>query len=172
MAEELAVTSGDETLAMQSHQVVEDMIATADMEKVKDLTHMFNLLQAKKNALRMLKMGELVDLTAEQMMKRLRDKPDEFSHADLVNYLNATQGAMDKISKGLGTVDELPVIALQQNNVTLNMDSPIDDSSRERITDVVRAILAKQSAQEGTFNEPEILTNEVSDDVDNHKEEV
>lgn len=171
MADELSVPNSNETLAMQSQQVADDMVATNDVDKVKDLTHLFNLLQAKKNALRMIKMGELVDLTTDQMAKRLTENPDNFSNTELVNYLNAIQGAMDKVSKGLGTVDEMPVIALQQNNVTVNMDSQMDADSRERITDVVKAILAKQKQQEVIDAEFEPIS-EVNDNVDNNKEEV
>lgn len=168
MAEELSVPNSEETLAMQTRAVADDMVATGDADKVKDLTHMFNLLQAKKNALRMIKMGELVDLTADQMQKRLENKPDEFSNTELVNYLNALQNAMDKISKGLGTVDELPTIALQQNNVTVNMGDNLNADSRERIADAVKAILAKQKDQESI--DAEFV--EVNDDVDNNKEKV
>jgi hypothetical protein len=171
MAEEISVPTNEETLALQTQQVADDMVATNDVDKVKDLTHMFNLLQAKKNALRMMKMGELVDLTTDQMSQRLQKKPDEFTNTELVNYLNAIQNAMDKISKGLGTVDELPIIALQQNNVTVNVDNPIDADSRERITDVVKAILAKQKQQEVVDAEFEPII-EVNDNVDNNKEEV
>ena len=174
MADELSVPTSEEILASQAKQVADDMVATNDVDKVKDLTHLFNLLQAKKNAMRMIKMGELVDLTTEQMSQRLQKKPDELTNTELVNYLNAIQNAMDKVSKGLGTVDELPIIALQQNNVTVNVDSPIDAESRERITDVVRAILAKQKAREAVdvVDVVDVIQDEVIEDVDNNQEEV
>ena len=50
MADELSVPNSNETLAMQSQQVADDMVATNDVDKVKDLTHLFNLLQAKKKS--------------------------------------------------------------------------------------------------------------------------
>ena len=174
MSEELTVPNSEDVLSAQVQGVTDDMVATNDVDKVKDLTHLFNLLQAKKNALRMIKMGELVDLTTDQMTQRLQKKPDEFTNTELVNYLNAIQNAMDKISKGLGTVDDFPIITLHQNNVTVNMGNNLNADSRERITDAVKAILAKQQSNpeenESTDAEFTIIEEENSNVVDNQAE--
>ena len=175
MADDMMTTVGEDELRSQTSHVVEDMIATNDVDKVKDLTHLFNLLQAKKNAIRMIKMGELVDMTTEQMAKRLYNKPDEFTNKELSEYLSSIQTAMDKVSRGLGTVDDMPMIALQQNNVTVSVGSGISPDSRERITDAVKAIFARQNQQSSESTDV-VVTDTMEgcrdDYVDSDKEKI
>lgn len=67
-----------------------------DVQKVKDLTHLFNLNMAKKNTLRVLKLNELLDKVSECMDDRFKHRSDEFSNKDLIDYMNTISSVLDK----------------------------------------------------------------------------
>ena len=85
-----------------------------DIDKVKDLTHLFNLNQAKKNVLRVLKLNSLLDKVSDQMIERFTKQPGAFSNSDLLNYMQVTQSAIDRANKALNLVDETPAIQINQ----------------------------------------------------------
>lgn len=147
MSNELAAQVDAQNLETETRKVAQDLINSQSVDEVKDLTRLFNLVQVKKNALRMMKMSELFDAVTDQMSERFEKRPDEFSNTELANYLNVIQNSMDKVSKGLGMVEEVPPIALTQNNVTVNMADTLSKESRNRIAEAVRLMMEKRAQE-------------------------
>ena len=76
-----------------------------------------------------------------------------FSNKDILDYMNAVTGAMDKAQKNITAVNAEPVINFnQQNNtVVINNDGPADKlsrESREKIGNAVQSMLAYFQAQQ------------------------
>jgi hypothetical protein len=136
-------------------KLAQEIINEQNLEKVKDLTHLFNLNQAKKNVLRILKLNQLLDKVSDQMIERFDKTPDNFSNADLLNYMQVTQSAIDRANKSLNLVDETPAIQVNtQVNVINNDMSSLDRDAKLRITDAVKGILSKiNSMQNETLSE-------------------
>lgn len=133
----------------QTLTIAKDILAENDLKKVKDLTHLFNLNMSKKNAIRVMTMNGLLDKITDQMVTRFEKHPDNFSNADLLNYLQVTQNAMEKASKSLNLVDETPAIQINHNNqVNVNILDGLDRESRERIAAALKAVLSKNDAVE------------------------
>lgn len=126
-------------------KLAQEIINEQDLDKVKDLTHMFNLNQAKKNVLRVIKLNSLLDKVSDQMLERFTTQPGAFSNSDLLNYMQVTQSAIDRAQKALNLVDETPAIQINQQVNNINVGDGLDRDSRERIKDAVNAILKKTS---------------------------
>lgn len=123
-------------------ELASNIIKESDLDEIKRLTQLFNLNQAKKNVLRVLKLNSLLDKVSDQMLERFEKRPGEFSNSDLINYMTVTQNAIDRANKSLNLVNETPAI---QVNVNVDNDpiKSIDKESKERIMAAVNAILQK-----------------------------
>lgn len=146
----------------QTRQIAQEILDEQDIEKVKDLTNLFNLNAQKRNVMRVIKMNELLDKVTDQVVERFEKRPDNFSNEDLIKYMQVTENAIDRANKHLNLVEETPAIQLMQNNqVNINIDSGLDRDGRERVMDAVKAILAKAS------NSKEDIIEIVEDKGDN-----
>ncbi len=123
-------------------RLASDIVMEEDATKVKDLTAAFNMAQAKKNILRTLKFNDLLDLVSDKMVERFIKRPDEFSHKDLIDYMNVILNALDKSSKNIKVDDADAIQINQQNNIQVNMnESGLDRESRAKVAEAIQAIL-------------------------------
>lgn len=131
-------------VSKESSKIAQDIVNETDDSRIKQLTQLFNLNQAKKNVLRVLKLNCLLDKVSDQMLERFEKRPGEFSNADLLNYMTVTQNAIDRANKSLNLVNDMPAIQINQvNNTIVNSEDTLDRESKERIMDAVNAILNK-----------------------------
>lgn len=150
-------------LDASSNELANQIIAENDLKKVQDLTHLFNLNQAKKNVLRVIKMNSLLDKISDQMIERVEKAPDNFSNNDLLNYMQVTQSAIDRANKSLNLVDETPAIQLNQVNINVNDDDVLSRDSRERVTDAIKSIMKRLNSIQNSEKESPIIIK--SDDI-------
>lgn len=162
MGEELTVST--QNLDQKTTQIAQEIINEDDIDTIKDLTHLFNLNQAKKNVIRVMKLNGLLDTVSDKIIERFEKYPDNFSSADLLNYLQVTQTAIDKANKNLSLVEETPVIQVNHNNqVNVNIIDNYDRDSKERVMEAIKAILAKSNSIE----EAEFI--EIKEEVDDNE---
>ena len=82
----LEITPLDKDTTDLANQIINE----SDIDKVKNLTALFNLNQAKKNVLRVMKYNSLLDAISDQMTERIEQRPGEFSNNTSSNLtLNA-----------------------------------------------------------------------------------
>ena len=146
MSNELIVNTTD--LDIKTSQIAQDIINEDDVDTIKDLTNLFNLNQAKKNVLRVMKLNGLLDTVSDKIIERFEKYPDNFSSADLLNYLQVTQNAIEKANKNLSMVETTPVIQVNQNNqVNVNILDSFDRDSKERVMEALKSILANSAKE-------------------------
>ena len=153
--------------------IAQQLIDEQDLDQVKNLTHLFNLNQAKKNVLRILKLNQLLDKVSDQMIERFEKRPGEFSNADLLNYMQVAQSAIDRANKSLNLVDETPAIQINQQNIIMDKEI-LDRDSRDRVTDAVNAILNKINKMKNEEQKEdiiELIEEENVDDTTNQPDE-
>lgn len=125
-----------------ANQIVEE----DDYKKVRDLTDLFNLMQAKKNALRILKLTGLLDKIDDQIIKRFEISPDNFSNKDLLDYLQIIQTTIAKANENLNDTKEISITPIQQNNqVNINIINQLDRESRDKVADTVKFLLKQMN---------------------------
>ena len=133
-----------EPLDSRTQKIAQEILDTEDIDKIKDLTNLFNLNPKKRNVMRVLKMTQLLDSVTDKVIERFEKTPDNFSNEDLLKYMQVTENAIDKANKNLDMVEETPAIQFQQNNqVNINIDKGLNRDSRAKVTEAVEAILKK-----------------------------
>ena len=135
------------SLDERTKKLAEDIIEEDDIDRIKDLTALFNLNMSKKNVTRLMKYNELLDSVSDQMATRIAKRPDEFSNGDLVTYMKVIQDSMDKSSKFINQVDETPAININNTknevNIAISDGITLNRDSKERVLDAVRAYLTR-----------------------------
>ena len=163
MSDELVVNTGG--LDIKTTQIAQEIINEDDVDKIKDLTHLFNLNQAKKNVIRVMKLNGLLDTVSDKIIDRFDKYPDNFSNADLLNYLQVTQNAIEKANKNLSLVDETPVIQVNHNNqVNVSIIDSYDRESKDRVIEFVKSVLAQSASADETVDYIEIKEEEVDEE--------
>jgi hypothetical protein len=163
MSEEMIVST--QCLDEKTTQIAQNIINEENVDKIKDLTHLFNLNQAKKNVIRVMKLNGLLDTVSDKIIERFEKYPDNFSSADLLNYLQVTQNAIDKANKNLSLVEDTPVIQINHNNqVNLNVIDSYDRDSKERVMEFIKSVLAQSNSVDEAVDfieiKEEVDTNE------------
>ena len=127
----------------QTAKVTNELIEEQDLDKVKNLTKLFNLNQAKRNAIRVMKLNSLLDKVSDQMIERFNKKPGEFSNKELLDYMSVVQSTIDRANKSIELVDQTPAIVINQQNNQVNIDSSpvLDRESRMRVVEAVKGIM-------------------------------
>lgn len=131
-----------------TNDIAQQIINENELSKVQDLTHLFNLNQAKKNVLRIMKMNSLLDKVSDKMIERVEKRSDEFSHNDLLNYMNVVQASIDRANKSLNLIDETPAIQLNQVNINVTEEDALSRESRDRVTEAIKAIMDRINKSE------------------------
>ena len=133
----------------KTRDIAQRILDEQDVDKVKDLTNLFNLNSQKRNVMRVIKMNQLLDTVTDKVIERFEKRPENFSNEDLIKYMQVTENAIDRANKQLNLVDETPPIQLMQNNqVNINVGVDLDRESRERVLERVQSILSGVKKQE------------------------
>ena len=116
------------------------LIATTDKKEIEDIINLFNLDIIKKNAIRTSVYSDMIDKIIDEMGERIEKYPGQFSNKDLLDYLTAMQGSLNKTQVDSSSV---PIIAVQNNNI-INLDplSGFNRESKDRMRDVLKSILS------------------------------
>lgn len=130
-------------LDMKTQLIAQQILEEDDLDKIKDLTTLFNVSNQKRNVMRIMKMNELLDTVTDKVMDRFEKNPHNFTNDELLRYMQATENSIERANKNLNMVEDTPAIQLTQNNqVNINVENNLDRESREKVLDVVKAILA------------------------------
>ena len=146
------------TIDNKSKEVARKILEEDDIDKVKDLTALFNLNAQKRNVMRVIKMNDLLDKVTNQISDRFEKYPDNFTNDELLKYMQVTEAAIDRANKNLNLIEETPQIAMQQNNqVNINMTYGIDEEGRGKVLDIINSVL--KFTRTSTKDEEEHITN-------------
>lgn len=139
-------------LENKSAEIAERIMAEDDIVSLQKEIQEFNINQSKKNVMRVMKYDYLLDKVSDQMIERVEKRPGEFSHSDLISYMQAIHGAMDRANKAINLVEETPAIALQQNNqVNINIGNDLDSESKGRVIAAIQSILSRGNKVQDTI---------------------
>ena len=169
----LVPKSSSDLVAEQSNELVNQIaeVQVDDVDKMKQLIAMFNLVQQKKNVIRILKYNGLLDSLADQMEARIGKKADEFSNEDVIKYVQTISGAIDKASAQLKLVDETPPIQINKGNtVNINLNSTeLNREERERVAEVIKQLMQNTNTNQ---RDDDIIVEDDSDVVEENSTDV
>jgi hypothetical protein len=166
----LTVVNADD-LNKESLTLINQIIAESDIEKTKDLTHLFNINQNKKTMIRIDKLSGLQDHLVDQFAKRIAERPDEISNKELMDGIRIVQDIIERGQKQVEGVDQTPLIQFNQQNNSVNIgdNTPqLNKESRDRVKNAVLSLLSGlNKAPVDTAAEPIIIeTDEIGDTND------
>lgn len=127
----------------ESIRLINELIAENNLDKVKDLTYLFNVNQNKKTLARNNKLNELMDSLTGEAMNRVNNRPDEITSTELFTMMKITQELMEKGQKqASGINDVAPLIQINQQTNTVNTEGKsFTKESRNKIQNAVNDII-------------------------------
>lgn len=137
-----------------------------ELQKQFDL---FNINQSKKNAIRAIKLRQLLDTVETQAIERFKRHPDQVSNKELLDYISVIADQIDKAQKSISDIDKnikTPVINNQKNEVNINLGPELDRDSKERVVDAISTLI-HQIALNSNQNKSEIVETPII--IDNYE---
>lgn len=134
-----------EDLNKESLTLINQIIAESDIEKTKDLTHLFNINQNKKTMIRIDKLSGLQDNLVDQFAKRIAERPDEISNKELMDGIKIVQDIIERGQKQVEEVSQTPLIQFNQQNNSVNIGEAgpqLSKESRDRVKNAVLSLLS------------------------------
>jgi hypothetical protein len=154
----LTLVNADD-LNQESLTLINQIIAEKDIEKTKDLTHLFNINQNKKTMIRIDKLSGLQDNLVDQFVRRIEERPDEISNKELMDGIKIVQDIIERGQKQVESVDQTPLIQFNQQNNSVNIGeggTQLNKESRDRVKNAVLALLGGLNKQAPTEEITEI----------------
>ena len=153
MADEI-LTKTTADLKTNTEDVVSQLVQSNEADEIKRLTQLFNVNQMKKDAIRTVKLNDMLDKLDTKILDRIENSADDMSNRDLIDYVNTVQQSISKSAQNVANINQTPLIQFnQQNNVVNVGQGQFTRESRGKIIDIVQQLL------QGT------------DDLSNHTEE-
>ena len=126
----------------KDNELIDSIMQENDVEKLKDLTHVFNAFQTKRQILRTNALNDVQDALVQQMARRLQETPNNFNNNDIAIWMKTVQQTLDSTKNNIDSIDTVPTIVQQHNTqVNINMEDNLSRESREKIMDALQAIL-------------------------------
>ena len=158
-----------ELVKQKDNEIIDEILQETDIDKLKDLTHVFNAFQTKREVLRVNALNDVQDALVEQMSKRLKEQPHNFSNSDISSWMKVVQQTLDSSKQAVTNIDSVPAVTYQQNNTQININTErpvLNRDSRERVAEVLKKILAASEAPQ----EAEIIEDNSTISEDNKKD--
>lgn len=126
----------------KDNELINTILQESDVDKLKDLTHVFNAFQTKRQILRVNALNDVQDALVQQMARRLQEMPNNFNNADIASWMKTVQQALDSSHLSIKEIDDVPTIVNQNNTqVNINVEDTLNKESREKVMNALQAIL-------------------------------
>lgn len=137
------------SLDLTERELISKIIEAPSKDELQKQFELFNINQSKKNALRIVKLNNLLDKVEDQAIERFEKRPDQVSNKELLEYMNVISGQIDRAKKNVDSISATPAIAVsaQKTDVTINVGSDLDRDSKERVMNVISSLLKQVKNQ-------------------------
>ena len=168
VAQKLPVTiesMTEQTLATEQ-QVVKDIVAAPNKEELEKQFQLFNMNQVKKNALRIIKLNDLLTKVEDQALERFEKRPDQVSNKELLDYMNAVSNQIEKaqnfsketLSTEVGGIK----IKQEKTEVNINVAPVLNRNEKDRVVDVISILLNQMKKPQSRANDEVVEVEEAS----------
>jgi len=141
MADEI-LTKTTADLKTNTEDVVSQLVQSSEADEIKRLTQLFNVNQMKKDAIRTVKLNDMLDKLDTKILDRIENSADDMSNRDLIDYVNTVQQSISKSAQNVANINQTPLIQFnQQNNVVNVGQGQFTRESRGKIIDIVQQLL-------------------------------
>lgn len=140
----------------QEQKIVTDIINAPTKEDLEKQFDLFNITQSKKNALRVIKLNNLLGKIEDQAIKRFEKRPDNVSNKELLEYMQVVAGQIDRSQKYIDTLKDKPMIKVndaRQQQVNINIGTELSRDSKEKVIDAIQSLLKQLDKTAAEDNE-------------------
>lgn len=140
--------TGTQALSINEQSIVDKIIEAPNSDELQKQLNLFNMNLGKKNALRIVKLNNLLDKVEDQAIERFEKRPDQVSNKELLDYMEVISGQIDRAQRQIDTVSNAPAVTVtaQKTDVTINVGSDLDRDGKERVMDAISALLKQVKA--------------------------
>lgn len=147
--EPLDLVALDNNVKKSSEDIVTDLVSAETCSEFDAIAAEFNLNQKKKNAIRVVKLTNLLGKIEDQAIERFNKKPDQMSNKELIEYLQAIQNSIDRSQNYVDKIEEKPMIQINQQTNTIKIeDNQLSRESKEKVLSIVSKLLKEASSEE------------------------
>lgn len=148
-------------------KLVLKIIEAPTKEELQHQLELFNINQSKKNALRIVKLSNLQNAVEDQAIERFEKRPDQVTNKELLDYITVISNQIDRAQKAVDLVKDAPAITVntQNNEVNINVGPQLDRDSKEKVMDVISALL-KQVQKSSDVTKETVVTSENNEVID------
>lgn len=169
---ELQVLEEDKNLIEEvkekDNELIDSILQEDNVDKLKDLTHLFNAYQTKRQILRVNALNDVQDALVAQMAARLQNLPNNFNNNDIAVWMKTVQQALDSTHEKIQEIDDTPTIVNQTNTqINVNVEDTLSRESRKKIMDALQAILG--SVKDTEINDVLVSDNEIQEESNNNE---
>lgn len=155
----------EQTLATEQ-QVVKDIVAAPNKEELEKQFQLFNMNQVKKNALRIIKLNDLLTKVEDQALERFEKRPDQVSNKELLDYMNAVSNQIEKaqnfsketLSTEVGGIK----IRQEKTEVNINVAPVLNRNEKDRVVDVISVLLNQMKKPQSRANDEVVEVEEAA----------
>ena len=137
-------SKGNWAVEIDTKDLLSKLAYEKDPNKIKDITYLFNQNISKKNMVRVNSLNNIMDRLTDEVGKRIVFDADSIKNEDLVKFINAIQKAIEGSEKTINGVSEQPTIQINpttNNNIVVDSLGLTSKESRDKVMDIVNAIL-------------------------------
>lgn len=159
-------------LEVTENKIMQQIIEAPTKEELQTQLELFNINQSKKNAMRIVKLSNLLNKVEDQAIERFERRPDQVSNKELLEYMNVVSNQIDRAQKSIDAVKDAPAITLnnQKNELNINVGPQLDRDSKERVMDVI-SLLLKQVQKTPTATNIDAVVDNSEDNIIDLSEE-
>ena len=155
-----------EEVKSKDNALIDTILQEDNIDKLKDLTHLFNAYQTKRQILRVNALNDVQDALVQQMASRLQNLPNNFNNNDIAMWMKTVQQALDSTHEKIQEIDDTPIIVNQTNTqINVNVEDTLSRESREKIMDALQVILG--SVNNSEINDVLVSENEIPEESNN-----
>lgn len=155
-------------LDITEQELMKKIVEAPSRQELQKQFDLFNINQSKKNALRVVKLSNLLDKVEDQAIDRFERRPDQVSNKELLEYMNVVSNQIERAQKSVDSLKDVPAIHItnQRNELNINVGPELDRDSKERVMDVISVLLKQVQKEALIIPEVEIVEQEESSDTD------
>jgi len=88
------------------------IIEAPTKEELQEQLDLFNINQSKQNAVRIVKLNNLLNKVEDQAIERFEKRPDQVSNRELLEYMSIVSNQIDRAQKSIDAVQNTPAITI------------------------------------------------------------
>lgn len=147
----------EDPLNQSTKEIVSKLMVSENEEDTKALIDLFNINMSKKNALRIVKLNELLDTVNEQAANRFHTQSEEITNMEILKYMEVVQNAIDRSQKNVDLLKQQPMIQINKqtnNEVNINMGigNGLDRESKEKVIDALGKLFQNLKDNNNNYN--------------------